>query len=72
MNKISKLKKLYTLIIKNCYNLNVHQIFKIFLLLFLIYFIFQNQNKIVFYINNYINLNYFNQLYDLYQLNKSI
>lgn len=51
---------MYTLIIENFYSFDIYKIIKIFTVLYNIYVIFKNKNKVVFYINNYINWNQFN------------
>ena len=58
-------KKMHALIAKYFYNLSVHCIIEISSILHSIYVIFRDYKKIVFYINNYINWNQFNQLYAL-------
>lgn len=50
-----ELKKIYGLAIQNLYNLGVYQIIKILLVLYNIYVASNNQDKFIFYINNYIN-----------------
>lgn len=52
-----KFEKMYILIIKKICNLNVYKIIKILLILCNAYIIFKNQDKLKFYINNYINSN---------------
>lgn len=48
-------EKRYTLIANNLRNLDIYQIIKIFSVLQNIYIMPRNKNKVVFYINNYIN-----------------
>ena len=60
-----KFEKMYALTAKNPYNLSAHWIIKISSVLRSTYMVLKDQNKYVFYINNYIDWNQFNQLYDL-------
>lgn len=46
-----KLEKIRFLTIENLYNLDVYYIIEIFLVLYRIYIIFKDQNKLVFYSN---------------------
>ena len=55
-----KFEKLYVLTAKNFPHFNVHQIMKIFLILYSIYEVLMDQIKFVFYINYFINYNQFN------------
>ena len=50
-----ELKKIRGLTIKNLHNLGTHWIIKISSVLYSTYMILKNQNKFVFYVNNYIN-----------------
>lgn len=59
-------------ITKNCHNLSVYQIIEILLVFYNTYINPKNQNKFIFDLNNYINQNQFNQLFDLDQINKGI
>ena len=54
-----------TLTAENSLNLGAHQIIDISLVLRSANVISRNQNKFLFYINNYIDWDQFNQLYDL-------
>ncbi len=65
-------EKMCALIAKNPYNFGAHQIIKIFLVLRSTHMVFRNQNKVVFYVNNYIDWNQFNQLYDQDRIEKYI
>ena len=59
-----ELKKIRALTVKNPYNLDAHWIMKISLVLHSAYMVAKDQDKCVFYVNNYINWDYFNQLYN--------
>lgn len=50
-----KLEKICTLTIDNPHNLCIHQFIEIFSVLHSAYIVLKDQNKIIFYINNYIN-----------------
>ena len=50
-----ELKKMCILITKNPHNLGAHWIIEIFLVLYSAYMVPRDQNKVVFYINNYID-----------------
>ena len=50
-----ELKKIHILITKNFSNFSAYQIIEILSILYNVYIIPRNQNKFVFYINNYIN-----------------
>ena len=52
---IIKFKKLNTLITKNPHNFGIHSMIKILLVIYNNHIISKNQDKIVFYVNNYIN-----------------
>lgn len=65
-------KKMHILIAKSSYNLNINQIIEIFLVLYNVYIICKDHNKVVFDINNYINQNQFKKLYNLNQIKNSI
>lgn len=67
-----ELEKLYTLTLENLHNFSVYQIIEISLVLHNAYVVSRNYNKFMFYINNYIDQNQFNQLYDLDQIKKDI
>ena len=57
---------------KYSHNLCVHCIVEISSILQNIYVVLRDQKKIVFYVNNYIDWDQFNQLYALNWLNKNI
>lgn len=59
-----ELEKMYALTTKNFYNLGIHWIFEISLVLHNVDVVFKDKDKFVFYVNNHINCNLFNQLYD--------
>ena len=61
---IIKHKKIYALTAENPCKLGTHRIIKISMVLYSTYIIPRNQDKFVFYINNYIDWNQFNQLYN--------
>lgn len=63
---------MHILIAKNPCNLDTHQTIKILLISYSAYVISKDQNKFVFYVNNYIYQNQFNQLYNLNQIDKDI
>ena len=63
--EIVELEKMSAWITKNFCNFDTHQIMKISLILCSTHIVFKDQNKLVFYINNYINWDQFNQLYNL-------
>ena len=52
-----------TLSMENARNLDAHRIIEISSVLCSAYVVFNNQEKFVFYINNYIDWDQFNQLY---------
>ena len=58
-----ELEKWYASITKNSYNLGTHCIVEISSILRSAYVILKDQERIVFYINNYINWDHFNLLY---------
>ena len=59
-----ELDKICTLTAKNPRNLDAHRIIEISSVLRSTYMIPRDQDKFVFYLNNYINWDQFNQLYD--------
>lgn len=60
-----ELGKMRTLTTKNFHNLGDYCIIEISLILHYIYFVSRDQNKVLFYVNNYINWDQLNQLYNL-------
>lgn len=70
--KMIELEKMHALTTNNLCNLGPHRIIEIFLILQSAYVVLWDQDKVVFYINNYINWNEFNQLYDLDLMEKDI
>lgn len=58
-------EKMRTLTANNLRNLGAYQIIEISSILQNVYVISRDQGKIIFYINNYIDWNQFNLLYDL-------
>lgn len=56
-----ELEKMYILTINTFNNFDAYQIIKISFVLYNTHMIFKNQEKITFYINNYVNQNQFNQ-----------
>lgn len=68
----SKFEKICVLTLKNSDNLNIYQIIEISLVLHNAYIIFKNLDEFIFYVNNYINLDQFNYLYNLDWINKNI
>ncbi len=59
-------------ITENLRNLGAHWIIKISLVLHSAHVVPRNQDKVVFYVNNYIDWDQFNQLYDLDWMEKDI
>lgn len=53
--RIFEFEKISTLMAKNLFKLNAYQIIKILLVLYNTYKVLKNQDKLIFYINNYIN-----------------
>ena len=70
--EIIELEKMCTLIAKNFCNLGVHQIIEILLVLRSTHVVPKNQEKFVFYVNNYIDWDQFNQLYDSDWMKKGV
>lgn len=70
--RIIEPKKIHTLIVKNLYNFSTYQIIEIPLVLYNIPIFPRNQDNFRFYINNSINWNQFNQLYNSDQIEKGI
>ncbi len=69
---IIKLKKICASIAENPRNLDAHRIIKISSILHSAHIVLRNQNKFVFYVNNYIDLDQFNKLYDPDWIEKGI
>lgn len=67
-----ELEKMCTSTAKNLYSLSAHSIIKISLVLYSAYMVLKNQNKFIFYANNYIDCDWFNQLYDPDWMKKDI
>ena len=67
-----ELEKMRTLITKNSRNLNAHQIIEISLVLRSAHMVSRDIDKVVFYVNNYIDWDQFNQLYDPDWIKKDI
>ncbi len=61
---IIELEKMCASIAKNHRNLIAHQIIEISSILYSAYVVLSNQDKVVFYVNNYIDWDQFNQLYN--------
>ena len=59
-----ELEKMCILTAGNSRNFSAHWIIEILLVLHNAHMVLRDQNKFVFYINNYIDRNQFNQLYD--------
>ena len=70
--KIIEFKKMYALIVENPCNLATHQIIGILLVLHNTHVIPRDQDKFVFYVNNYIDWDQFNQLYDPNWMKKGV
>lgn len=61
---------MHALTSKNSYNLSFYCIIKITSVLRNTHVVIKDQDKFIFYINNHLDYNYFNQLYDLNQIVK--
>ena len=59
-----ELEKMCALITKNSHNFDACQIMEISSVQRSAYVVLRNQDKVEFYVNNYINWDQFNQLYD--------
>lgn len=59
--RIIELKKVCVLTVNSFCNLGIHQIIEIFLVFYNAYIVPRDEKMIMFYINNYIDQNYFNQ-----------
>lgn len=70
--EIIEFEKIYVLTAENFCSLNLHRIIEISLILCNAHVISKNENYLVLYVNNYINLEQFNQLYDSDRIDKSI
>lgn len=57
---------------KNPHYFDTYWIIELLFILYNIYIIFRNQNEFKFYVNNYINQNQFDQLYNADQIQKDI
>ena len=57
---------------KNPRNLGIHYIVEISSILYSVHVVLRDQEKIVFYVNNYIDWNQFNQLYVLDRMKKDV
>ena len=55
MYEMIEFKKMRTSIAKNPRNFSVYQIIKVFLILNSAHVVFKDQNKVIFYVNNYID-----------------
>ena len=55
INGMIEFKKMHALTIKNLRNLNAHRIIKILMILCIAHVVLRDQDKFVFYINNYID-----------------
>ncbi len=69
---IIELEKMRILFAENLCNLGIYWIIKISLVLRSTHVVPKNQDKVIFYVNNYINLDQFNQLYNLDRIEKNI
>lgn len=65
-----ELEKILVLTVNNLRNFSAHWIIKILLVLHRVHVVPRNQIKFVFYVNNNINWDQFNQLYNLNQIEK--
>lgn len=66
-----EIEKMHVSTTNNLHNLGALWIIDIFLILLNVYVVPRDQNKIVIYINNYINWDQFNQVYDLDWIEKN-
>ena len=67
-----EVEKMHTLTAENSRNLSAHQMIEISSILHSAYMVPKDQNKFVFYVNNYIDWDQFNQLYDLDWIKRGI
>ena len=67
-----ELEKMRALTVENLRNLDAHWIIEISSVLYSTHLVPKDQDKFVFYINNYINWDQYNQLYDLDWMEKGI
>ena len=67
-----ELDKWHASMAENLRNFGTHCIIQVFLVLRSVYVVPKDQDKMVFYINNYIDWDQFNQLYDANWFNKGI
>ena len=67
-----ELEKMRALTIKNPYNLGIYRMIKILSVLCNAHVVLRDQDKFVFYVNNYINWDQFNKLYDPDEIKKGI
>lgn len=72
MHKMIEFEKIYTLTTENLFNLGAYRMIKILSVLNNAYIVSKDQNKFVFYINNNIDWDHFNQLYDSDWIEKSM
>ena len=63
--KMIEFEKMHALTIENLYNFGAYQIIEILSVLYNAHMVFRDQDKFVFYVNNYIDWDQLNQLYDL-------
>ena len=59
-----ELEKMHVLTAENPYNFGTYRIIKILSVLYSAYIVSRDQDKFVFYVNNCIDWDQFNQLYD--------
>ncbi len=67
-----ELEEMRASIVENLRNFGAHCIIEISLVLRSAHMVPRNQNKVMFYVNNYIDYNQFNQLYNLDWIEKGI
>ena len=72
IHEMIELEKIYTSTAENLCNFGAYWIIEISLVLHSAHVIFRDLDKFVFYVNNYINCDQFNQLYDLDRIDKNI
>ena len=67
-----ELNKWHASTAENPCNLSAHRLIEVSLILRSLHVVPRNQDRMVFYVNNYIHWDQFNQLYDAYWFNKGI
>lgn len=70
--EIVELQKMSISTTKNSYNFDAHQIIEILSVLYIGYMFFKDKDKFKFYINSFVNDNYFNYLYNFDKIKRGI